>query len=94
MGTKEEAIMPTKEEVQQIIQAYRLYMLAYGAKVAGAQEEAVSCSERLKELDPTGELQEIFQGLVPDLDNESAEKGRQMGMRIGLAIRDQIAKGL
>jgi uncharacterized protein YciW len=94
MGTKEEAIMPTKEEVQRIVQAYRLYTVAYGAKVVGMQEEAASYSERLKELDPTGELQEIFQGMVPEPDNESEKKGREMGMRIGLAIRDQIAKGL
>jgi len=86
--------VPTKEEVQQIIQAYRLYMVAYGAKLAGAKEEADSCSERLKELDPTGELQEIFRGMVSELDSESAEKGAQMGRRIGLAIRDQIAKAI
>ena len=86
--------MPTKEEVQQIIQAYRLYMMAYGTKLAGAQEEADSYSERLKELDPTGELREIFSGMVPELDDESAKKGREMGVRIGLAIRDQIGKGI
>jgi hypothetical protein len=86
--------MPTKEEVQQIIQAYSLYMRAYAAKQVGMQEEAASCSEQLKELDPTGELREIFSGMVPELDNESAKKGAEMGMRIGLAIRDQIGKGI
>jgi hypothetical protein len=85
--------MPTKEEVQQIIQAYSLYMRAYAAKLAGAQEDAASCSERLKELDPSGELQEIFRGMVSELDNPSAEKGAKMGLRIGRAIRDQFAKG-
>jgi hypothetical protein len=84
--------MPTKEEVQQIIEAHVVYMRAYAAKLAGAQEEAASCSERLKELDPSGELQEIFRGMVSELDSKSAKKGAEMGRRIGLAIRDQIAK--
>jgi hypothetical protein len=86
--------MPTKEEVQRIIEAHVVYMRAYAAKLAGAQKDAASCSERLKELDPTGALREIFSGMVPELDNESAKKCAEMGMRIGLAIRDQIAKGI
>jgi len=32
--------------------------------------------------------------MVSELDSESAKKGAEMGRRIGLAIRDQIAKGL
>lgn len=85
--------MPTKEEVQQIIQAHRLYMRAYGLKLIGKHAEAVSFSEKLEKLDPTGELQEIFGEMLPVDQSGKEKEWTEMGMRIGLAIRDQVAKG-
>lgn len=85
--------MPTKEEVQQIIQAHRLYMGAYGLKLVGKHEEAASFSEQLEKLDPSGDLQQIFGEMLPVDQSGKEKEWAEMGMRIGLAIRDQVAKG-
>ncbi|MGB7439019.1 MAG: hypothetical protein WBR26_28160 [Candidatus Acidiferrum sp.] len=84
--------MPTKEEVQQIVQAYCLHMEVQGFTFCGMQEEAASCSEELRELDPEGKLRTVFQEIGPEIDRRSKERGAKMGTRIGRAIRDQFVK--